>query len=610
MRFFQAFFYVIVAIIAYQLLKPEMRITDVDSPVYDIEPFVAPRLTGNQLKYFSWILNTPIIGNIVLSILRDQNKLDEVQLFASKLDITPTSFTIPRVSDEQYEKHLQAASDLSSSNLENIFTQLKTKSPEEFRYKEIVDYYNSYKNEQISPVSLVQQVIDAVLQSNETLHAVTQMHVDDILLQARESEKRWKQGKQLGLLDGIPFFVKEEIDVKGYETTYGTTFLSKSVGSIRIVKDNIIIERLKNQGAIVMGKVNMHEVGIGVTGFNQHYGSARNPHQLTKDKSYYSGGSSSGSAVVVSAGIVPLSIGCDGGGSIRIPASLCGVVGLFPTFGRIPSNQNFGVAWSVGGSGPFGTTVNDVAISYITMAGPYSESLKSLNQPPVHLNGYNKIESLEDIKIGLFKNYIKDSDNEIHSLVFKIIDKLIKEKKVITKDIVIPHLSAISQSHAMIIMTEMALMLNTFWKNHSNDFGYDTSINLAFARSFTGLDVNSARKIRTWLMKKINDIFKDVDLLVFPTTGTTAPEIQPDALEFGESNIPLLQKIMRFSFLANFCGLPAITVPIGYDSNNLPIGIQFVANHWNEHILLRVARVVELIRDFELKRPSVHFSYF
>jgi Asp-tRNA(Asn)/Glu-tRNA(Gln) amidotransferase A subunit family amidase len=198
----------------------------------------------------------------------------------------------------------------------------------------------------------------------------------DLLAQATASAQRLREGRPLSPLDGVPVAVKDELDLRGFGTSVGTRFLGKQPAA----EDSTAVARLRAAGALLLGKVNMHEIGIGVTGQNPHHGTVRNPY----DPQRHTGGSSSGSAAAVAAGFCPIAIGADGGGSIRIPASLCGVVGLKPTYGRVSETGAAPLDWSVAHIGPLGATARDVALGYAAIAGLTGDP-NTLHQPALTL---------------------------------------------------------------------------------------------------------------------------------------------------------------------------------------------------------------------------------
>eukprot|EP00298_Acanthocystis_sp_HF-20_P013760 c20495_g2_i1.p1 GENE.c20495_g2_i1~~c20495_g2_i1.p1 ORF type:complete len:639 (-),score=294.78 c20495_g2_i1:28-1944(-) len=589
--------------------KKQIPIPEPGSTEYDMFELPPARLVGRKLRILGYLLKSPTTGNFICGNFFRNSPFSRLRPFAAKLHLMPTSFVIPRLSEEETKKFQIAADDLKKRGFLSFVTPSKKHSG--FRHLESIDFYNAYKSGKITPSQVAEEVIRLVGESHQgefDLSCVTQMEVESIRKQAIESDKRWKEGKELGVLDGVPFFTKDVIDISGYSTTFGTKFIGDKKCTADVTQDNACIQRLKAEGAISMGKVSTHEFGTSILGHNPHYGAPKNPHALTSSTRYYAGGSSSGSAVVVASGLVPFSIGGDAGGSIRVPASLCGVVGLKPTFGRIPSVQPFGAAWTMGDQGPMSATVNDTALSYIVMAGSHVKSIHSQNQPPVHLDKYDKIDSLNDITIGVYNEYVNDCDSSISKAVNEMINLLQTQKQAKIKQINIPNLSYMSRAHALIIATEMAYQMDGFWEEHSSDLGIDTLFALSFGKQISAMDLHAASKIRTFAMKTLRELFETVDLIVTPTNAMTAPELLDDALIHGEINVRASVRLSRYAFLANLCGVPAISVPIGFDEKNLPIGIQFFAKHWNEHTLLRVARAVEQIREGQDRKPSQFHS--
>ena len=197
-----------------------------------------------------------------------------------------------------------------------------------FHFSSAWDYAAAYRSGAISPEEVAQKLLAAILSSNAAnppLRAMINVKPEEVLRMARESGERYENESPLGPLDGVPVAVKDEIDMLPYPTTVGTSFLGKSPAA----EDATVVRRMRLAGALLIGKANMHEIGIGVTGMNPHHGTARNPY----NPAHYTGGSSSGPAAAVASGLCPIAIGADGGGSIRIPSSFCGVVGLKSTFG-------------------------------------------------------------------------------------------------------------------------------------------------------------------------------------------------------------------------------------------------------------------------------------
>ncbi|MBT3219598.1 MAG: amidase [Proteobacteria bacterium] len=405
----------------------------------------------------------------------------------------------------------------------------------------------------------------------------------DLLRQAQESTERFAAKKQLGIFDGVPMAIKDEVKMVGYPTTAGTSFL----GAEPETEDAETVGRLRRAGAMLIGKANMHEVGLGVTGINPHYGPARNPY----DPSRITGGSSSGSAAAVAAGFGPVSLGADGGGSIRIPAGLCGMVGLKATYGRISEYGAIPLCWSVGHLGPIGVTAGDVAAAYAIMAGPDPRDRRSLLQPPLHLHDVGN-QDLKGVRLGICTAWFEDAQAEVVAACRTLVGQLVDAGAEV-REVDVPDIELVKAAHLVIIISEMIAFNSKFGREHRHDFGLDVRVNFALGGDLTSSDYVHALRHRQSFTHQMLKLMKDVDVIVTPTTGTTAPPIPEHALPDGESDIAMLEEISRFAAMGNLTGFPAIGVPCGYDKSTLPISCQFLGRPWEEHLLLRLAHLAD-----------------
>lgn len=235
----------------------------------------------------------------------------------------------------------------------------------------------------MTPLDVARRYLTAVAEGEADaapLRAVVHLAEADLLAQAEAATARFERGEPLGPLDGVPIGVKDELDQVPHPTTVGTTFLARGPATA----DATVVARLREAGALLVGKLNMHEIGIGTTGLNPHLGTARNP----CGPAHHTGGSSSGCGAAVAAGLCPIAVGADAGGSIRTPASLCGVVGLKATYGRVSEHGAFPLCWSMGHVGPLGATVRDVALGYLAMAGVDPHDGATAGQPRPTATGW------------------------------------------------------------------------------------------------------------------------------------------------------------------------------------------------------------------------------
>jgi Asp-tRNA(Asn)/Glu-tRNA(Gln) amidotransferase A subunit family amidase len=369
------------------------------------------------------------------------------------------------------------------------------------------------------------------------LNAFIAVDHDDVMRQAREATIRIKAGKALSVLDGVPVAVKDEIDMTPYPTTVGTAFLGKSPAAT----DATVAARLRSAGALLIGKTNMHEIGINVTGLNPVHGTTRNPY----NPNHFTGGSSSGSATAVAAGFVPAAIGADGGGSIRIPAAFCGLVGLKATFGRISEHGAYPLDWSIAHIGPLAWSATDAALIYALIAGPDPKDPTSLHQPLPSLQGWDNL-NLKGLKLGVYWEWFRHADAEVVAAC----EAMLKEYEKMGCEIVeitIPNLEANRVAHSVTIITEMAQAMNPFMAEHKTKHALDVRINLAMARQLSATDYITAQRIRTRMIRHFKRAFESVDMILTPTTGIAAPEIKKGALPDGESDLSTTIEIMRFA---------------------------------------------------------------
>eukprot|EP00794_Sanderia_malayensis_P000653 gene653-1321_t len=282
-----------------------------------------------------------------------------------------------------------------------------------FHFNTISDYIDAYRSGKCTPTDVAQRALDAMAASEEM---VPQMRIfvqsnskrEEILEMARLSTQRYKANTPLSIFDGIPISAKDEFKVAGYPCLSGTPFLGDFIETED--SESTVVKKLRQGGAIILGVTNMQQLGIGITGCNgsRLHGTARNPYNVH----HYTGGSSSGSGASVAAGIGPMSLGFDGGGSTRIPAAACGVVGVKATFGRISGANCFQFADTVSHPGPLCPTVRDAAISYAFLAGPDPDFPPSLEQSPVSLDGFENT-NLNGVKIGVDWEYLRHGDADI-----------------------------------------------------------------------------------------------------------------------------------------------------------------------------------------------------
>ncbi|NBD13745.1 amidase [Corallococcus silvisoli] len=553
---------------------------------YQRSPVKAPRLSGVALKAMVHTLERGGVGPVLVEkLMRDSGIVSWRELSAG--DAPPVQYPLPpgAPATETQTPLEQAARAVAAS-------------PGEPTRETVAAFAHAYREGGMDPVAVVRKVhasIERLDGGADRLGLFIARKPDEVLRAAEASAERLRAGRPLSVLEGVPVVLKDEVDLAGFPTTLGTTFRPQVVST-----DSTVAARLKAAGALILGKANMNEIGINPIGLNPHHGAARNPW----NRGHITGGSSSASGAVVAAGLCPLSIGADGGGSIRIPAALCGIVGLKATWGRIPETGVPPLCWNVAHVGPMGLTVDDVAAMYAILAGPDGHDVVARQQPPHHLSGYED-GALKGVRLGLCTPYFEDADPDVVARCKEAVRALTDAGATVV-EIPPPDLNTILWTHSCIILSEMTEAMLPQLKESASVFGLDSRTNLALGRHFRATDFVHALRHRHRLTRELLSLMADVDVIVTPTTASTAPAIPEATLPDGESNLPVVDALMRFIRLANLTGCPALSVPAGFDRAGLPVGFHLMGRPYEEHLLLRLGRVVE--HAAEHRTPALHVN--
>ncbi|XP_007048552.2 PREDICTED: fatty acid amide hydrolase [Theobroma cacao] len=573
----------------------------------------APRMAGFLVKIFAWFLESRIFGTLLLYILKRNNLIHKLVSNAT-LEESPMFVPLHPFVDlnEQEVKHIdseasppervQHAINCLPLTLEKSLDDLKSSC---FRRWTITDYSRAYNSGEITPRMVAERFIDAVRESSShplPMSFFINYDAEDILRQATESTLRYERGEPISALDGVPIAIKDEIDCSPYPTTGGTKWLHK----VRSCKgDACCVMRLRSCGAIIVGKTNMHELGAGTSGINPHYGAARNPYDPNK----ITGGSSSGSAAVVSAGLCPVALGVDGGGSVRMPASLCGVVGFKPTFGRIPHSGVLPLNWTVGMVGILAGTLEDAFIVYAAINGQLPSNQPTTLPPKAYFPLLNSTNLISDIKFARYGEWFNDCSDEIRICCSNALHLLCERYKWKTVEVTIPEIEAMRLAHYMTIGSECSTSLSSHLeKLDFAELGWDARVALSVYGAFNSKEYLKAQKIRNRQMQIHNNIFAKADVIVAPTTGVTAYSIFDDALKTGELDYINGAALVRYQIAGNFLGLPAVTVPVGYDKAGLPIGLQFIGKPWSEPTLMHIAFAMQALSISDYRKPKIFYN--
>ncbi|MCC6905753.1 MAG: amidase [Anaerolineae bacterium] len=555
------------------------------SSIYDLKSISLPRLAGGALRLVASLLEAPLTRPLLEGSFLGNAGLPKIRAYAG--EEAPTYLPLYPAPD----KNGASAPDLASIP--------EAVSSSGFRFRTVRDYAEAYRSGVTTPLEVAERALEATEQSDQLSPAMRifiAVNREDVLAQARTATERIRAGQAVSIFDGVPVAVKDEVDMTPYPTTVGTKFMGKHPAA----QDSTVVARMRAAGALLLGKANMHEIGIDTTGRNPHYGTPRNPYNT----GHYTGGSSSGPGAAVGAGLCPVAIGADGGGSIRIPSAFCGVVGLKPTFGRVSEFGAAPLTWSMGHLGPIAATVQDAALGYAVLAGADPLDPNTHGQPAPILDGYHA-DDLKGLTLGVFRPWFEHATPEIVAACQSVLDGLAARGATV-HEIAIPELDIARIGQVVTILSEMMTGMGPYYAEHRHDFDLHTRLLLALAGSFTAQDYVATQRIRTRTIRTFMRILSDVDVIITPTTAVTAPAIPPDALPDGESDTSVTTEIMRFVNTGNFTGLPALTFPAGYDSKGLPIGCQVMGRPWEEHTLLRIAHVAGGF--IERRAPQVHYD--
>jgi Asp-tRNA(Asn)/Glu-tRNA(Gln) amidotransferase A subunit family amidase len=555
-------------------------------PVYDLKSVKLPYFSGTVLRLFTSLVEGPLGGLLIPSLFESAGiSKFRKQEYSEPITVLPFS-------------HNGALAKESATVPSHELPDKPAPAAPGFHFAGVLDYARAYREGSLTPEDVAHKVLDAIDLSNAAqppLRAMTAVQREAVLEQARQSTARIKARKPLSAFDGVPVAVKEELDMTPFPTTVGTRFL----GTSPAVEDATTVARMRAAGALMIGKANMHEIGIGVTGLNPHTGTARNPY----DTGHFTGGSSSGPAAAVASGLCPVAIGADGGGSIRIPSSFCGLVGLKATFGRVSEFGAYPLCWSVAHIGALAASATDAALGYGILAGPDLRDPNSLHQPEPTLRGWDRL-NMRGLRLGVFWPWFRHATDEVVSACEALL-KQFENMGASLQPVSIPDLEAGRVAHVLTIASEMGQSLGAAYPEHHKEYGMDVRINLALANAFNASDYIRAQRVRTRLIHNFEQAMQNVDMLITPTTGLVAPAIPADALPDGNSDLTTLMEILRFTTPSNLTGHPAISFPAGYNPAGLPIGMQAIGHYWQEASLLGLALVAEGL--IERQAPKVHY---
>lgn len=451
------------------------------------------------------------------------------------------------------------------------------------------------KSQELSSQEIVEIIIERIEKVNPIINAFCTPTFDIARENAKTTDNRVKNGKDLGLLEGIPTSIKDEMQTKGIKTTFGSKLFENSIPD----QDDLVVKRLKNAGMVMLGKTNLPEFGFkGVTD-NLIFGVTKNPWDISRTP----GGSSGGAAASIASGLGQLALGADGGGSIRIPSSFCGLYGLKPSFGRIPQSamKTSGSLGTLVHYGPIVRYVEDAALMLDVMAGeddidryslpkPNFSFLKSINKTPQRLKiGFSTTLGFADaIDSEVEKSIIKSAE------IFQKLDWTVEETNKIK-------------------IEESDNVMRIFWTSgfaqslgeNSDNKGDDLAAMVKYGSRYSVKDIKWADIQREKIYTNICNHFKDFDILITPTLALPAFELgknEPDIIN-GKDVSDNALAWLAFTYIFNLSGHPAASIPCGWTKNGLPIGMQIIGRRLDDLTVLRVSKAFEELAPWQHVKP-------
>ena len=439
----------------------------------------------------------------------------------------------------------------------------------------------------LSSAALTDSVLQRADETEPKLNAYLTRLDDNARTQAAVADQELAAGRDRGPLHGIPFALKDLYDTAGIPTTGGSAFLRDRVPD----QDAAVVTMLKRAGIVLTGKLGMVEFAFGAVGTNPHNGDVHNPWGLD----HVTGGSSSGSGAAIAAGSCLGTLGSDTGGSIRIPAALCGVVGLMPTYGRVSRRGVLPLSWTLDHVGPLARTVEDAAMVLNAIAGYDAEDPGSADVTVDDFTSHLG-RDIHGLRVGVPRDpFWLNLNPEVQQACEAALDVL-RDLGATVTDIDLPLQAATPRLMALIYAEAAAYHIDML-QEHGDAYGPDVR-----SRIETGLKVPATvylneQRIRTQLIEETRQVFKTVDVLVSPTCATTAPA-------FADAD-GVQNEIVRLTAPYDVTGIPAISIPCGFDANGLPVGLMLGGRHFDEVTLCRVAHAYEQANDWHTRRPPV-----
>ena len=453
------------------------------------------------------------------------------------------------------------------------------------------------QSREVSPVEATEAYLERIPRIDGKLNSYITVTTDRALADAKKAEQEIVSGKYRGPMHGVPIAVKDQVYTKGILTTGGSTILKDFVPD----EDATVISNLNDAGAVLLGKLNMSEFAMG-DAFEHPYGRPHNPWDLSRN----AGTSSSGSGAATAAFLCATSLGEDTGGSIRGPASFCGLVGIRPSWGRVSRHGVLGASWSMDQVGPISRTVSDCAITLAAIAGHDPKDGHTWDVPvPDYLASLSG--GIQSLKIGVITERVQGPsvDPQVRDLVVKAIAQL-GELGAVVSEIEIPLIAQSAAISTAVTYGDVSGVHREGIDNHLKEYDYNLQLRLLTGAILPAQAHQKAVRLRHMLRQQILDALEKVDVLVMPTSSIPASPLPEKAgVESKEAFLEMLGGRRSFTAPFNLASVPALSINCGFTVDDLPVGLQIAGKPFDESMVFRVAYAYEQATDWNTRRPPV-----
>jgi aspartyl-tRNA(Asn)/glutamyl-tRNA(Gln) amidotransferase subunit A len=465
-------------------------------------------------------------------------------------------------------------------------------------FASIAELSSEIRSGNLSPVSYLEALLERIAHLDRGLHAFIRMMPEHALAQAHAAESAWKHGAELGPLHGIPYAAKDLFDVKGVSTTAGTHLLANNIAT----QDSTVVHKLAAAGMVLLGKTHTVQFAYGAAGINHDHGTPHNPwHTLP----HAPGGSSSGSAVAVASGLAPMALGTDTGGSVRVPAALCGIVDLKTTVGRVSRGGVYPLCWTLDSVGPLTRTVEDAALVYQAMQGSDAR-----DESTAGVANHDTLQGLKDGVKGLRiafceTTFFDDIDREVEQAVRES-GAVFRSLGAQVSGIAVPEVAAAwaEEARPLLIPAEACAVNRDMLDKHLDELDPAIGPRMLSGRKLSAPDYFALVRRYAQLREQVRWTLRDVDALLVPTTMIPArplEQIDVDHRTYLDANM----RYHRNAGIGNILNLCGVSVPCGFTSDGLPIGMTIYAKPFAEDMALRVAYAYEQATDWHKRRPDL-----